>query len=48
MGGICRPDDDAEAMLARGYKLLIANSDATLLRGAARAEVEALNGLRGV
>jgi len=48
MGGICRPDDGARAMLARGYKLLITNSDATLLRDAARAEVEALNSLRGV
>ena len=48
MGGICRPDDSARAMLARGYKLLIANSDATLLRDAARAEVAALNSLRGV
>ncbi len=48
MGGICRPDDSAEAMLARGYRLLVTNSDATLLRDAARAEVEALNSLRGV
>ncbi len=48
MGGICRPDDSAEAMLARGYRLLITNSDATLLRDAARAEVEALNRARGV
>ncbi len=48
MGGICRPDDSAEAMLARGYKLLVTNSDATLLRDSARSEVEALNGLRGM
>ena len=48
MGGICRPDDSAEAMLARGYKLLITSSDATLLRDAARADVMALNSLRGV
>ena len=48
MGGICRPDDGARAMLARGYKLLITNSDATLLRDAVRAEVEALNRLRGL
>ncbi len=48
MAGICRADDSAEAMLARGYKLLVTNSDATLLRDAARAEVEALNGLRGM
>ena len=48
MGGICRPDDSAEAMLARGYSLLITNSDATLLRDAARAEVEALDKVRGV
>ena len=48
MGGICRPDDPAEAMLARGYKLRVTNSDATLLRDAARAEVVALDGLRGV
>lgn len=48
MGGICRPDDDAEAMLGRGYTLLITNSDATLLRDAALAEVKALNSLRGI
>ena len=48
MGGVCRPDDSAEAMLARGFSLPITNSDATLLRDAARAEVEMLKGLRGM
>ena len=42
LGGILRPGDSLDGMLERGYRVLVSNSDATLLRDAARAEVEAL------
>ena len=46
LGGICKPGDTLEAMLARGYRLIIGSSDVTLLRDAARAEIEALGTAR--
>lgn len=41
MGGITRAGDDAEAMFARGYNVVLASSDLTLLRDSACAEVAA-------
>lgn len=42
MGGIPKAGDDAGSMLARGYRVVVTGSDVTLLRDAARGEVEAL------
>ncbi|MEE8275191.1 MAG: aldolase/citrate lyase family protein [Alphaproteobacteria bacterium] len=42
MGGIPKAGDDAAAMLARGYRVVVSGSDVILLRDAARADVAAL------
>ena len=42
LGGILRPGDSLDGMLERGYRVLVSNSDVTLLRDAARAEVKGL------
>ncbi len=47
MGGIPKAGDDAAAMFARGYRVVVSNSDVLMLRDSARAEVEALGPARG-
>ncbi len=47
MGGIPKAGDDAVAMFARGYRVVVSNSDVLMLRDSARAEVEALGPARG-
>lgn len=40
LGGITRSHDDAKAMFGRGYQMVVAGADVTLLRDAARALVD--------
>ncbi len=47
MGGVPKAGDDAAAMFARGYRVVVSNSDVLMLRDSARAEVEALGPARG-
>lgn len=44
MGGITAPGDDVKALFGRGYGLVIAGSDHTLLRDAAHATAKAARG----